>query len=48
MCTVFLHEVRWFDGKVVDIHAWGLRITPHEQHSYGQQWYVDKIYILNS
>jgi hypothetical protein len=31
--TIFLHKVRWFDGKVVDIHAWGLRIKPHEQHN---------------
>jgi hypothetical protein len=42
--TIYLHQVRWFDGKVVDIHAWHLRIKPHKQHNYSQQWYVDHIY----
>jgi hypothetical protein len=27
---IFLHQVKWFDDKLVDIHVWGLRIKPHK------------------
>jgi len=42
--TIFLHQVRCFGGRGVDIYPWDLSIEPHKWHSYGQQWYVDRIY----
>jgi len=35
-CTMFAHQVGWFDGKGVDIHPWGLSIKLHKLHSCGQ------------
>ncbi len=43
-CTMFAHQVGWFDGKGVDIHPWGLSIKLHKLHSCGQGPYVDCMY----
>jgi len=43
-CTIFSHEVGWFDGKRIHIHLWGLNIKPHNRHFCDQQWYVSQVY----
>jgi len=43
--TIFAHQVKWFDGKGVDIHPLGLRIKLHKLHSCGQRWCDDNMYL---
>jgi hypothetical protein len=31
-CTIISHQVGWFDGKVIHIHLWGLKIKPRNRH----------------